>query len=215
MSKSLADQAYDILEDKIVRLEYKPGELISENQLSKELNFGRMPMREAIKRLEKAHLIKIMPRRGMMITEIKLDEIYLQTEVRRVLERLIVTRATKFATAEEKEKLLELAEEYVNATKNNDPDESMRVDNEFNHLIAKAAKNQYAEASILPLLALARRLYYFYYNKDEEHVIEINMAHVDLMREIAKGDIEEAVKISDHIIDLILDLYKDNYFMNI
>ncbi len=93
MSQTLADKAYHILEDKIVRLVYKPGELISEKQLCEELGIGRMPIREAIKRLENAHLIKIMPRRGMMVTEIRLEEVFLQIEIRRPLERLIAKRA--------------------------------------------------------------------------------------------------------------------------
>jgi len=212
MTISLADQAYQILEDKIVRLEYQPGALISEKQLSDELGIGRMPIREAIKRLEQAHLIRIMPRRGMMVTEIKLDEILLQTEVRRVLERLIVRRASRYANDEQRSQLMSLADEYEAATVENDANESMRVDNEFNHLVAECAMNPYATASIMPLHALARRLYYFYYGREDALIVKINMAHVNLMKAIANSHEDEAVTLSDHLVDLILELYKKHYF---
>lgn len=211
MSKTLADQAYEILEDKIVRLEYKPGELISENQLSAELGIGRMPIREAIKRLENAHLIKIMPRRGMMVTEIKMEEIFLQIEVRRVLERLIVRRAAKLSTPAERKKFIQLAKEYEHITKLKDHDGAMKVDDEFNHFVAECARNPFATASIKPLHALARRMYYHQYQEDEELILQINQAHCDLMMAISEGDEKKAVENSDHLIDLIVELYRKNY----
>ena len=211
MTETLADKAYAILEDKIVRLEYQPGELISEKQLSDELNIGRMPIREAIKRLESAHLIKVMPRRGMMVTEIKMEEVFLQIEVRRFLERLIAKRAARLSTDDERDKFLELAVRYEEVTKLKDPDEAVRIDDEFNQFVAKCARNPFAESSIKPLHALARRFYYHSYKRDEKLIKQINQTHCDLMRAIAEGDEPKAEESSDFLIDLIEQLYRTNY----
>ncbi len=211
MSQTLADKAYDILEDKIVRLVYKPGELISEKQLSEELGIGRMPIREAIKRLENAHLIKIMPRRGMMVTEIKLEEVFLQIEVRRLLERLIAKRAARFANASERKRLFELADAYEKVTQEGTPEEALEVDNEFNKLVMECARNPFAAASIKPYHALSRRQYYHNYNRDTELIKQINLAHCDLMRTIAKGNETLSEEMLDKLLDLILELYKKSY----
>lgn len=211
MQETLADKAYRILEDKIVRLIYKPGELISEKQLSEELGIGRMPIREAIKRLESAHLIKIMPRRGMMVTEIKLEEMFLQIEVRRLLEGLMVRRAAKYATKDERKQFLEIAKKFKEVTENGDPDASVQVDNEFNLLVAESSRNPFAASGMMPLHALARRQYYYQYDKDEKIIDQINDDHVNLMHAIAAGEEDNAAKICDHLIDCIAELYKKNY----
>ncbi|MCT4633566.1 MAG: GntR family transcriptional regulator [Firmicutes bacterium] len=211
MKKTLADKAYDILEDKIVRLEYEPGSLISEKKLSEELGIGRMPIREAIKKLENAYLVKVMPHRGIMVTEIKMEEIFLQIEVRKILERLITQRATKYSTPNERKHFLDIADRYEQITAEGTPEEAVKIDNEFNEFVADCARNPFAAASLRPLHALARRLYFYQYYRDKEKIVDINMAHVKLMREIASGDETEAIKASDHIIDLIIALHRDNY----
>jgi DNA-binding GntR family transcriptional regulator len=48
--KTLAEKIYLILEDKIAKLEFKPGTFLTENFLERELNCGRTPVREAIQK---------------------------------------------------------------------------------------------------------------------------------------------------------------------
>jgi len=209
--KTLADKAYDILEDKILKSKYQPGELISEKKLSDELGIGRMPIREAIKRLENAYLVKVMPHRGIMVTEIKMEEIFLQIEVRRLLERLIAKRAAKFSTSNEKKVFLDLADRYERITESGTSDQALEVDEEFNEYVAKCCRNSFAAASLKPYHAHARRLYYRQYYADTATIKEINKCHCNVMRAIASGDEDLAVKASDDLIDWIIKLYRDNY----
>lgn len=208
---SLADLAYNQLLDKIERLEMKPGQLVTEKELVEDLGIGRMPIREAIKRLEATHLIKIMPRRGMMVTDIKMEEVFLQLEVRRMLEALIAKRAARLATHGEREKFLQLAEDYEEATQKMDMDRSMEIDHEFDVFVAEVARNPFASASLRPLHSLARRLYYYSYTKDEALTKKINDGHCRLMRSIAAGDEEGSISQSDSLMDAIEELYKKNF----
>lgn len=205
-AESLADIAYKRLENMIIILELKPGSLWSENELSELLGIGRMPVREAIKRLASAHLINILPRRGVMVTEFKVEEFFLQTEVRRLLERLIASRAARLSTKEEKEKFLQLADEYEKATVSGNEMEAIKIDNEFNEHIGKCARNPYAYSAVAPLHALARRLYYMQYKVDDNLTKEINYAHCDLMRAVASGDEKLAVEKSDYLLDCVVKL---------
>ena len=196
---TLADKAYYELEEKIVTLELKPGTIVSENAISQLLGIGRMPIRLAFKRLEEASLVSSLPRKGILINDIKMEDAFLQMEVRLVMERLLVARACKHATAEERKKLRVLAKQYVEATSAIDKKKAIKVDDEFNQLLGQCAKNKFAWKAILPFYALCRRLYYYTYQTDENLTSDINLAHIDLMEAIAAGDESTAQNTLNHL----------------
>ena len=70
---SLSEQAYTDLRDRIVRLEFAPGDVLREDALQDRLGLGRTPIREALQRLAREHFITVIPRRGMFVSGI--DEI--------------------------------------------------------------------------------------------------------------------------------------------
>ena len=78
---SKADDAYRIIKDKIVTLQLKPSD-ISEDELIKELNISRTPIREAIQKLAKDRFVIVYPRKGTVVSEISLDLINSIYEVR-------------------------------------------------------------------------------------------------------------------------------------
>ncbi len=69
---TLTDRAYRELEEMIVTLQLVPGTVLSEQALSLRLKIGRTPIREALQRLARDSLVVIMPRRGIMVSEINL-----------------------------------------------------------------------------------------------------------------------------------------------
>ncbi len=52
-----ADRAYEIVRERLVMLDIRPGEPINDDRLAEELGFGRTPVREALKRLERERLV--------------------------------------------------------------------------------------------------------------------------------------------------------------
>ena len=66
----LADRAYVELRDRLVTLRIAPGEPIDEDLLGHQLEMGRTPVREAIKRLALENLVTVFPRRGTFASEI-------------------------------------------------------------------------------------------------------------------------------------------------
>src|ERR1043166_8641385 len=69
---TLTDRAYRELEEMIVTLQLSPGTVLSEQALAVRLKIGRTPIREALQRLARDGLVVIMPRRGIMVSEINL-----------------------------------------------------------------------------------------------------------------------------------------------
>ena len=126
---------------------------------------------------------------------VSVDELLLQMEPRRVLEDLVIARATKYANPDERKRLRELAEQYTKITEEWLPAvDALRVDDEFNHLNARACRNPYLAEALLPLHIMARRQYYCNYFIDKELTGRVNMSHVKLMLAIADGDEEKARK---------------------
>ena len=78
----LADRAYAELRDRIVTLRIAPGAPIDEDALGGELEIGRTPVREAIKRLALENLVTVFPRRGTFASEINITDLAHISDVR-------------------------------------------------------------------------------------------------------------------------------------
>src|SRR4051794_38383310 len=68
--ETLTEQAYRAIEEAIVTLALQPGEAVSESQLSLRFHFGRAPVREALQRLAREKLVRILPRRGIVVAQV-------------------------------------------------------------------------------------------------------------------------------------------------
>lgn len=77
--KSLADQIFAVLRERIINLEISPGEQIDVDALTKEFEVSRAPVRDAMKALEDRGLISIKPRVGYYarkLTSSDIKELY-------------------------------------------------------------------------------------------------------------------------------------------
>jgi DNA-binding GntR family transcriptional regulator len=149
-AQSLTDRAYLDLEEMIVTLKLPPGTAVSESELSQRLRIGRTPIREALQRLARERLIVILPRRGILVSEINVKSQLRLLEVRREVERLIARSAARRATAAERERFRALARMFEKSAKINDDVTFMRTDREFNVLCATAARNEFAAGAMIP-----------------------------------------------------------------
>lgn len=76
MSLSLADKAYQELRKRIIYGEYLPGEVLSENVLSEELEMSRTPIRDALGRLTSDGFVRTLKNRGVLVKEICYKELF-------------------------------------------------------------------------------------------------------------------------------------------
>jgi DNA-binding GntR family transcriptional regulator len=72
--RTLSDQIYDRLRDKIVTHEIAPGEAIRPDVLAAELGISKIPIREALARLEGCGIVRSAPNRGFIATPISKAE---------------------------------------------------------------------------------------------------------------------------------------------
>jgi DNA-binding GntR family transcriptional regulator len=201
-AESLTEQAYRVIEEQIVTLRLKPGELLSEQMLSATYKFGRTPIREALQRLAREGLITIFPRKGMLVSDINPRNQLLVLEVRRELERLLSRAGAERATKDQRDQMLVIARGMDQAARTNDDIAFMRLDRELNGLLIEAAHNDYAARSMKLLGGLSRRFWYMHYREAADLPLCARL-HANQARAIAKGDGEAAARCSDKLLDYV------------
>jgi DNA-binding GntR family transcriptional regulator len=199
---SLTDRAYKAIEERIVTLELSPGQLLSEHSLADQLGIGRTPIREALQRLAREGLVVILPRRGILVSEINLLTHLDLIEVRREIERLMARAAAERADTAERKEFAVIAKGMKEAAKKNQDIAFMRLDRDLNQAIAGAARNEYARKTMGLMAGLSRRFWYSHY-KDVADLPLCARLHADLARAIARADAEAAAAASDKLIDYI------------
>lgn len=201
--ETLADQAYRLLEDRIVRLELAPGTRFTEQTLAAQIAMGRTPVREAIQRLVDDGLLLVFPRKGVMVTLIKPQDVIQALEVRLVLERMIAANAARDADARQRQSLAARAEELMAAAMAHDLDGYMRADHAFDIELGRVSGNPFAVRAVAPLQTMARRAW-FYFTRNVD-LLPAAERHAALARAVAEGKFYEAVQASDQLIFHIRD----------
>jgi DNA-binding GntR family transcriptional regulator len=201
-TRSLTDEAYAQLEEQIVTLQLAPGSAVSEAMLSERLGIGRTPIREALQRLVREHLVLVLPQRGYLVSEIDLKRQLRLLEARREVERLIVRSAARRCTPAEREEFAQLAATFDRAAATDDAKNFVRADKRFNDLCLQAARNEFAAGAMGLMHGLARRFWYLHYRQAAD-LPETARLHAATARAVAEGDEAGAARALDALLDSI------------
>jgi DNA-binding GntR family transcriptional regulator len=201
-AESLTEKAYRQIEELIVTLQIAPGAVISEASLSERLAIGRTPIREALQRLARERLVVVLPRRGIMVSEINVRTQLRLLEVRREVERLIARSAARRASEPQRERLRAVAAAMEQAARGNDDMTFMRNDRELNLLALEAARNEFAGGAMALMHGLSRRFWYIHYKEVADMPLAARL-HANLALAIAAGDGDQAAAASDRLLDYI------------
>ena len=104
--QSLPDQIAEWLILEISEERLAPGERIREQYVAEQCNVSRGPVREAFQAVEKLGLIRLLPRRGAVVSPLDIHELKELFDIRAALTHVAVCRAIKYASVEQLEKLL-------------------------------------------------------------------------------------------------------------
>jgi len=107
--KSISDQIYEVLKERILLGEIAPGERIIESNIAEDLKTSRTPVREAFQRLVQDGLVERVPQGGVRVTVITPRMIKEVFGIRAVLEVYAVELACDNIDPETIMKLKELA----------------------------------------------------------------------------------------------------------
>ena len=190
----LADRAYVELRDRIVRLEIAPGAPIDEDLLGQQLEMGRTPVREAIKRLAHENLVSVFPRRGTFASEINITDLNHISDIRLVLEGHAAARAAERITPAQRAELEKLLEDLDGSRDGEDLESLMALDARVHRFIYRCAGNPYLEETLTRYLNLSLRIWRLAIDR-LPHLFSRVHENDEVLRAIAAGDGERARSI--------------------
>ncbi|MFO7990597.1 MAG: GntR family transcriptional regulator [Thermodesulfobacteriota bacterium] len=132
---------YQILRERILYMEYQPGQILNENVLAQEFQVSRSPVRNVLNRLEWEQLVRIIPRTGSMVTEIEFNKIMHVFQVRFECEVLEIQLAANQLDDSHLIRLKEIKERCAALFDNKDRKAMAAVDADLRNLIHDAAGN--------------------------------------------------------------------------
>jgi DNA-binding GntR family transcriptional regulator len=109
-SGSLAAQAYDQIKERIITLNFLPGQYLNEGAICALLGLGRTPVHQALHRLEAEGLVEIMPRKGVIVQPDSIGEILKILDSRATVEAELARNAAEHASVAEARELQALAQ---------------------------------------------------------------------------------------------------------
>ena len=139
-NKPIREVVYESLRKTIISGVIPVGERIVEKEYAERLNISRTPVREALRRLELEELVEYLPRIGVVVKRISVEDVIEIYKIRHSLEVLAAVNAMDNITPEEIkeiEKLLDLTEQKNEEGKIEDV---IELFGEFNAKIYEASR---------------------------------------------------------------------------
>ena len=170
------NEIYEILKERIVQLEYSPGEILNENDIASEFELSRTPVRKIFDKLKTNKLLIIIPRYGAQVAPIDFNYMKSVFEVVRQIEAF----AARLAAERISEKELNELENIIDRLKNYNIEEDYKQiildDGNFHRIIFDSCHNP-CLSDILHNLHMHTERLWFYVQKN---ITEIDLFIVTL-----------------------------------
>lgn len=194
------EQAYAQLKQALITLAYKPGDYLSTASLMNELDMGRTPINHALHRLSTEGLVQIIPRKGLIVSPLSIDDALQLIDVRLANERLCMRLAAERVTKGELQQLEAIARDFEKAASRGQTIEVMNLDRLFHEHISSSARNQIL-AEILKVLHARSQRFWALSLAMPDHLSEVQDEHRAILRALSEGNAaaaEEAVQ--EHVM---------------
>jgi DNA-binding GntR family transcriptional regulator len=190
---SLRDQAYEAIKRRIITLAYAPGEHLNEALISEQLGIGRTPVHQALDRLMLEGMIEIIPRKGVIVRPVSLDEHLQLTQVRLINEPFCASLAAERASGEEIAAMRALLDRARGRIAARDVEGLMDLDGDFHAAIARAARNRVL-ADLLRGLHERSLRFWFISLSAEHHHGRVQREHEAVFKAIRDHDPDRAAE---------------------
>lgn len=198
-SISLAEQAYEAIKHEIITCALKPGEYINESQLCERLRIGRTPVHQAIGQLQQERLLDIIPRKGIIVRPVSLDEYFNLDEARLLLEAGAMRIVAMHITKDDLDLLDDILAHGRAARQARDFERLLLSDRDFHFALAKATRNPVL-ASMLNS-AYERSLRVWFVSSANMIIEDSRDEHERIVSALRKRDGEAAAQIMrEHIL---------------
>ena len=188
----LKQVAYEYIKNRILSCEYEPGTFLNEQQICDVTGLSRTPVRDALGRLEQEGLVNILPKKGVLVSPLKLSDINRLYEVRLLLEPYAIQRYGHLLDQEKLKEFAALQNEAQRAEQ--DAGFFYELDDQLHDFFISAMNNRYLQDTYENTKNLNRRLRVLSGDKVENRVADTFREHGIIIDACLRSDWEAAAK---------------------
>ncbi|MFE7191693.1 GntR family transcriptional regulator [Kitasatospora sp. NPDC057541] len=192
--QSLRDLVYVQLRERIIEGEYPAGRRLVERELAETMGVSRVPVREAMQRLEAEGFLTVQARRGAVVAEFGPADAEHFFAVRESLEALAASLAAVHATPAGLKNLERILARTRRAAENGRLRETVGLNADFHRAIVELSGNPLLQDMMAPLDGRLRRL--FRLTSGPESSTPMCTEHEQLLAAIRARDPEAAADLA-------------------
>ncbi len=197
-SDAAREQVIDVLKERIISGELRPGDRLRERTVSREFNVSRVPVREAFFILRNQGLIRTEPRRGAFVTAMTATDIEELFEVRTALEPLVSRLAALHRDDDDLTVLRADLDAAREAGAAHDFVAGSLANAAFHQDLLRATHNELLNAVMSPLDLKIQRLFR---RTIAGHEHELFAVHAEMFEVVLAGDADRASALSARHVD--------------
>lgn len=194
---SLVDVAYDRIRSDLSTNVLKPGEKIIFQDLVKRYEISETPIKQALNRMVVEGLVESIPRRGMRIKPISIQDYNEIMDIRYMLESYlapVIMEAVTYHPNYIEELEANIKKHYraieIGTTEVNDFIEIYRVDHEFHRLLLSCAHHQRA-LQVYETIGAHTFSYFLYNKKPKSRLIAGVQEHENIVKALKEQNLDE------------------------
>jgi DNA-binding GntR family transcriptional regulator len=195
---TVAQHALEALRGAIVSGELGPGQRIRQDEVAESLGISIAPVREALATLEQEGQVAYRPRRGYIVTELRIEDLEEIYGLRQLLEERAARAALPHLDEEALGHIVAAAEECVAAAESGNITAELSANRRF-HFALLESEAQVHTMRLIRLLWDSTEAYRALYYSTAEERRRASDAHDRIIDAVRKGDADRLVReLDDH-----------------
>ncbi|WP_165777247.1 GntR family transcriptional regulator [Bifidobacterium primatium] len=200
MTQNKRDVVYGFIRERIVMGQYRPGDLLDEQTLARKNGVSRTPVREAVHRLEEEGLVQVLPKRGILVSQISLKGINDMMEARYLLEPFLLRKGFSLLDAERLMEFRGHEQAKIDADDSHVERSAEDFDTILHLYLSSKADNHYLSDTLHRLMTQNQRMRALTSTLHSERVLESCREHVDILDKAIDGDLDGTVSaLQEHL----------------
>lgn len=203
LTEPIAPQLFAALRQAIAKMNLRPGDALSEQEVAARFGVSRQPVREAFIKLSEAGLVEIRPSRGTFVKKISVREVANARFVREAIEVEIARSAARLATPPQIAALHDLIAQQRDAAARGDFPAFNDADETYHRSIAAIVDNDYAWRIVEAARFQTDRVRMLAF-PDATPLALLIAQHEDIARRLETGDAEgAAAAMARHLREIL------------
>jgi DNA-binding GntR family transcriptional regulator len=187
-----AQHALDRLRHAIVSGELVPGQRVNQEDVAEMLGVSIAPVREALRVLEQEGQVTYRPRRGYLVTELRIEDLEEIYALRQVLEERAVRQHLPGLGPDDVQRLTVSARECAAAAERGDVAAELQANRRFHFGLLESPDQPHTMRLIRLLWDSTEAYRAMYYNSPEERR-RAGAAHERILEAVRRGDADRLV----------------------